>query len=127
MEDVEVCLIPKDDFYALVYKNSEVSRKFIKMLSDNLRDKEEQLLKFAYNSVRKKVADALVTLYDRYKNEADKNFTISISREDLANLAGIATESTIRTLSDFKEEKLIEINVSKITILNYEKLSKIHN
>ena len=62
-----------------------------------------------------------------YKNEADKNFTISISREDLANLAGIATESTIRTLSDFKEEKLIEINVSKITILNYEKLSKIHN
>lgn len=127
LEDVEVCLIPKDDFYALVYKNSEVSRKFIKMLSDNLRDKEEQLLKFAYNSVRKKVADALVTLYDRYKNEADKNFTISISREDLANLAGIATESTIRTLSDFKEEKLIEINVSKITILNYEKLSKIHN
>ncbi len=127
LEDVEVCLIPKDDFYSLVYKNAEVSRKFIKMLSDNLRDKEEQLLKFAYNSVRKKVADALVTLYDRYKSEAEKNFTISISREDLANLAGIATESTIRTLSDFKDEKLIEINVSKITIIDYAKLSKIHN
>jgi CRP-like cAMP-binding protein/CheY-like chemotaxis protein len=127
LEDTEVCLIPKDDFYALVYKNAEVSRKFIKILSDNLREKEEQLLKFAYNSVRKKVADALITLHDRYKNEADKSFTISISREDLANLAGIATESTIRTLSDFKDEKLIEINVSKITILNYEKLSKIHN
>ena len=127
LEDAEVCLIPKEDFYALVYKNAEVSRKFIKMLSDDLRDKEEQLLKFAYNSVRKKVADALITLHDRYKNEGDKNFTISISREDLANLAGIATESTIRTLSDFKDEKLIEIHVSKITILNYDKLSKIHN
>lgn len=127
LEDAEVCLIPKEDFYSLVYKNAEVSRKFIKMLSDDLREKEEQLLKFAYNSVRKKVADALITLHDRYKNEADKNFTISISREDLANLAGIATESTIRTLSDFKDEKLVEIHVSKITILNYEKLSKIHN
>ena len=127
LEDIEVCLIPKDDFYALVYKNAEVSRKFIKMLSDDLREKEEQLLKFAYNSVRKKVADALIALYDRYKSEAEKSFTISISREDLANLAGIATESTIRTLSDFKDEKLIEINVSKITIVNYDKLSKIHN
>lgn len=127
LEDIEVCLIPKDDFYALVYKNSEVSRKFIKMLSDNLREKEEQLLKFAYNSVRKKVADALVTLHDRYREQTDKNFTISISREDLANLAGIATESTIRTLSDFKDEKLIEINVSKITILNYNKLINIQN
>jgi len=127
LEDAELCLIPKEDFYSLVYKNAEVSRKFIKMLSDDLRDKEEQLLKFAYNSVRKKVADALVTLHDRYKNEGDKQFTISISREDLANLAGIATESTIRTLSDFKEEKLIEIHVSKITILNLDKLSSINN
>lgn len=127
LDDVEVCLIPKDDFHALVYKNAEVARKFIKILSDNLREKEEMLLKFAYNSVRKKVADALIILHDRYKSELDKSFTISISREDLANLAGIATESTIRTLSDFKEEKLIEIHVSKITILNYDKLSKINN
>ena len=127
LDDCEVCLIPKDDFFALVYKNAEVSRKFIRMLSDDLHEKEEQLLKFAYNSVRKKVADALVTLYDRYKKESEKSFTISISREDLANLAGIATESTIRTLSDFKDEKLIEINVSKITILNYDRLLNIHN
>ncbi|MDE3235613.1 MAG: response regulator [Bacteroidota bacterium] len=127
MEDAEVCLIPKDDFHALVYKNSEVSRKFIKMLSNNLREKEEQLVKLAYNSVRKKVADALITLYNRYKKDDEKVFSISISREDLANLAGIATESTIRTLSDLKDEKLIDIHVSKITILNYEKLARMHN
>ena len=85
-------------------------------------------MKLAYNSVRKKVADALITLYDRYKNEGDQhNFTISISREDLANLAGTATESTIRTLSDLKDEKLIEIQASRITILNYAKLSQLKN
>jgi len=127
LEDSELCLIPKEDFYSLVYQNSEVSKKFIKMLSDNLREKEEQLLKLAYNSVRKKVADALVTLYNRYNKDGSINFTISISREDLANLAGTATESTIRTLSDLKDEKLIDIQASKITVLNYEKLSKMKN
>jgi CRP-like cAMP-binding protein/FixJ family two-component response regulator len=127
LEDSEICLIPKNDFYSLVYKNADVSKKFIKILSNNLREKEEQLLKVAYNSVRKKVADALLTLYNRYNTDSEKNFTISISREDLANLAGIATESTIRTLSDFKDEKLIEIQVSKITILDYQKLNKVGN
>jgi CRP-like cAMP-binding protein len=125
LEDSEICLIPKVDFYSLVYKNAEVSRKFLKILSNNLREKEEQLVKVAYNSVRKKVADALITLYNRYNTDSEKHFTISISREDLANLAGIATESTIRTLSDLKEEKLIEIQVSKITFLNYEALRKL--
>jgi cAMP-binding proteins - catabolite gene activator and regulatory subunit of cAMP-dependent protein kinases len=128
MEDSELCLIPKNEFYGLVYSNAQVSKKFIQILSNNLREKEEQLVKLAYNSVRKKVADALVTLYDRYKNENDNNlFSISIPREDLANLAGIATETTIRTLSDLKEEKLIEVNASKIVILNYDKLKNMHN
>jgi len=127
LEESEIYLLPKEDFYALVYKNAEVSRRFIKMLSDDLREKEEQLVKLAYNSVRKKVADALVTLYDRFKTEAEKTFTINISREDLANIAGTATESTIRTLSDLKDEKLVEVQAGKITILNYEKLSKINN
>lgn len=127
LEECEIYLLPKEDFYALVYKNAEVSKRFIKMLSDDLREKEEQLVKLAYNSVRKKVADALVTLYDRFKNENEQTFTINISREDLANIAGTATESTIRTLSDLKDEKLVEVQAGKITILNYEKLSTINN
>ena len=127
LEDSEICLIPKNDFSSLLYKSSEISRRFIKMLSDNLHEKEEQLLKLAYNSVRKKVADALIVLYDRYNTQAEPNFTISISREDLANLAGTATESTIRTLSDFKDEKLIDIHASRITILDYQKLVKMKN
>ncbi|MFX4447021.1 helix-turn-helix domain-containing protein, partial [Acinetobacter baumannii] len=74
-----------------------------------------------------KVADALVTLYNRFVKEGSGNFTINISREDLANIAGTATESTIRTLSDFKDEKLIEVHASKITILNYPKLRDLKN
>jgi len=71
------------------------------------------------------VAEALILLQSRYDNNKDKNFSISISREDLANIVGTATESLIRTLSDFKEEKMVEIKGSNITIVNLDKLKKL--
>ncbi len=127
LEDSTICMIDKDDFFSLLYKNADVSRKFIKMISDDLHEKEEHLLQLAYNSVRKRVAESLVTLYNRYKKENEKVFSMNIGREDLANIVGTATETTIRTLSDFKEEGLIEIKGSAITILNYDKLSQMRN
>lgn len=127
LEDAEIYLLPKEDFFALLHNNVQISKKFIKMLSDDLHEREDQLVKLAYNSVRKKVADALVTLHNRFNTDNIQNFTISISREDLANIAGTATESTIRTLSDFKDEKLVEVQAGKITILNIVKLTNMKN
>lgn len=127
LEDSTVCLIPKEEFFSLIYKNADVSRKFINLLSNNLKEKEEKLIKLAYNSVRKRVAEALSTLSNRYKKEGESAFTIHISREDLANLAGTATETTIRTLSDFKEEGLITIERGSISIVDYTALSEMKN
>jgi len=122
LEECEVVLIPKEDFFALIYNNMEVMKAFVKLLSDNILEKEKQLVNLAYSTVRKRVAEALVLLYERYSRESDQNFSISLSREDLANIVGTATESLIRTLSDFKEEKLVEIRGSNITILNIDKI-----
>lgn len=127
LEDSEIYMIPKDDFFALIYKNAEVSRKFIEMLTNNLQENHKQLVKLAYNSVRKRVAEALVKLSDKYKKEGEQKFSMNVSREDLANLVGTATETVIRTLSDFKEDKLVEIAGGNITILNYDKLVKMKN
>lgn len=127
LEESEICMIPKDDFNNLVYRNAEVSRRFIKMLSDDLQEKEEQLIKLAYNSVRKRVAEALVTLANRYRKDNEASFSMNISREDLANLAGTATETTIRTLSDFKDEALVDIKGGTITVMNYDKLAGMRN
>lgn len=127
LEDTEICLVAKEDFFSLIYKNSEVSKKFIKMLSDNVVEKEKALLDLAYNSVRKRIAQALTDLKKRYQKDADANFSMSILREDLANLAGTSQETTIRTLGDFKEEKLIEINGGTITIINSDKLERMKN
>ena len=127
LEDSEIYLIPKDDFFALMYKNIEVSKKFIEMLSNDLRENEKQLVKLAYNSVRKRVAEALVKLSDKYKTAGTEKFSMNLSREDLANMVGTATETVIRTLSDFKEEKYIEVAGGTISIINYDKLSHMKN
>jgi CRP-like cAMP-binding protein/ActR/RegA family two-component response regulator len=126
-EDSEIYMIPKEDFFSLIYKNAEVSRKFIEILSNNLFENEKQLVKLAYNSVRKRVAEALVKLSDKYKKDGERKFSMNVSREDLANMVGTATETVIRTLSDFKEDKLVEVSGSTIAILNYDKLANMKN
>ncbi len=127
LEDSEIYMIPKEDFFSLLYKNADVSRRFIELLSNNLRENEKQLVKLAYHSVRKRVAEALVKLSDTYKKDHEQRFSMNISREDLANMVGTATETVIRTLSDFKEDKFIEIAGGTVTILNYDKLANMKN
>lgn len=127
IEPSEIVVIPKDDFFSLLHKNKEVSKKFIKMLANDLAEKEEQLLKLAYNSVRKRIAEALLMLISKYKESKDETFKMSISRDDIASIAGTSTETAIRTLSDFKDEKIIEIKGSTISIINEEKLNKMKN
>lgn len=127
IEDTELVIIPKEDFEELINNNREVMQKFVKMLAKNVTDKEQQLLNLAYNSLRKKVADALVMLQKKYKSSGEGKFEIDISRDNLASIAGTATESLIRTLSDFKSEKLIDIKDGTIIILSEKKLENMLN
>ena len=126
LEDAEIAAIPHREFEELMNANPEVSRKFIKLLAQDISEKEEQLIRIAYNSLRRKVADALLVVQKRYTNEKSK-FTINLSRENLAAIAGTATESLIRTLTDFKVEQLIDIKDGKISILNQQKLEQMIN
>ncbi len=127
LEESEVAIIPREDFEDLINKNSAVSRKFIQLLANNISTKEEQILGLAYNSLRKKVAEALVQVEQKYRDKNNPGFTIDISRENLASIAGTATESLIRTLSDFKSEKLIDIQNGCIKIINKKKLNDLLN
>ena len=86
---------------------------------------EKQLLNMAYNTVRKRIADALIELHDKYKKENEKSFSISIPRNDLASMVGTSTETVTRTLSEFKEDGFLNIKGSEVTVMNYEGLKKI--
>ncbi len=124
LEDCEICKIPKNDFVSLLYKNRDVANKFIKILSNHVAEREKQLLSLAYDTVRKRIANALVLLAQRYPGKTGKNPRISVTRDDLAGLAGTATETVIRGLSEFKMDKLIEVEGRDIVILDLEALQE---
>jgi CRP-like cAMP-binding protein/CheY-like chemotaxis protein len=126
MEDTELVIVPRQEFEELIGSNHEVSRKFIEILARNISENETKLLSLAYSSLRKKVADALLSLYDKYEGQKE-NFEIRITRDNLASIAGTALESLIRTLGDFKHEKLIDIKEGTIIILNKKKLQNLLN
>ncbi|MFY7972073.1 MAG: response regulator [Flavobacteriales bacterium] len=127
LEDTEIIIFPKDDFYSLIHHSPMVMREFIKMLSGKILDEQNRLLALAYSSVRKRTADALIRLKMRFQQDGKEPFAMAIAREDLANMVGTATESLIRTLSDFREEGLIQISGSTITIVEPVKLEKMKN
>lgn len=122
LENAEVVAIPKEDFLQAVYNDMSIASKFIRLITNDVKEKEDRLLRLAYDSLRKRVAKALVEVQQKFSRANSDPAPIEISREDFAQYIGTATESVIRTLSDFKSEKLIEIKDGKIRILNREKL-----
>jgi CRP-like cAMP-binding protein len=121
LEDCSIKLVPKQDFAAHVFGNRDVNVRFIKMLANHIAEREQQLIELAYNSVRKRVATALVNLCEQSGPH------LHFLREDLAALAGTAKETLIRTLTDFKNEALIEIHDGTISILKLDKLKGMPN
>jgi CheY-like chemotaxis protein/CRP-like cAMP-binding protein len=124
LEESEIMPIPKEDFLHMIYGDISVAAKFIHIITQNVRSKEERLLNMAYSSLRKRVARALIDLNSKY-NESGSTRPLEISREDIAHYIGTATESLIRTISDFKSEKLISIKEGKVTIENADKLKNL--
>jgi CRP-like cAMP-binding protein/CheY-like chemotaxis protein len=122
LEDAEIMLIPREDFMNLVFNDTAVARQFIKMIAHNIVTNEENLLNLAYNSLRKKVAYGLLQLFEKYRQEGSSSVVLNMSRENMAYVIGVATESLIRTLGDFKNEKLIDISGGKIIIKDEKRL-----
>lgn len=117
-ENSSVHLIPKKIVMDLLNEHIELNQHFIKLLSINIHEKEDQLVELAYEPVRKRLAHVLVRLI----KDVFPLDIIDISREELAGLAGIATETVSRILSDFKEKGLIKKTGSQIQIIDLDSL-----
>lgn len=122
VEESTLSLLPLDQLEKLITLYPDVAEKFVKILSSQIRSQEEHLLQLAYQSVRKRVAEGILRIARQLNSE-----TITISRIDLASMSGIAPESVSRTLTDFKEEGMIEKKGSTIQIIDMRKLEKVKN
>lgn len=124
LEDSQIIKISKQDFLKLIETNRDVSSKFIKMISNELVEREKKLLSMAYDSVRKRTANALLELKQRYGADND-DYCVDILRSDLANMIGTASESVIRTIADFKHEGLVEMKGKEIMIKDKRGLERV--
>jgi CRP/FNR family transcriptional regulator len=120
LEECNICFISKSDFLDMVDTNVTLRNGIMKELSTELADRATFITNMAQKSVRERLAFSLILLQDVYKDEM-----INLTREDLANFVGTATETLIRLLKDFKEEKLIQTHARKIEILSKEGLLKV--
>lgn len=121
LEEAEVLQIPKEEFLQMIYSDITIAGKFIHIITQNVKEKEERLLNLAYSTLRKRVAKVLIDIVDKFQI-TDTTKPIEISREEIAQYIGTATESLNRTISDFKAEGLIDISKGKIVPVNMEKV-----
>jgi CRP-like cAMP-binding protein len=129
LEDSVVCYINKKVFFEICIKYPNISQCLMVLLSTLLEEAENKMTTLAQKPVRERLAESLLILNNLFQSEGkckilNENATISLSREDLANIVGTATETVIRLLSDFKDEKLISISGRSITLLDIEALKK---
>ena len=118
LEPSQIYSIPKTDFTHLLQQNRDVSRKFMELISSELADAQEKLVDLAYCPVRQRLARVLIKLQKAGLIQDDHQEGIDIAREDLAGMVGTATETAIRTLSDFKQEGIIHMGKARRIILS---------
>lgn len=120
LEESNICFIGKADFLDLVDSNPTLRNGIMKELSKELADRATFITNMAQKSVRERLAFSLLLLQDIYKDEM-----INLSREDMANFVGTATETLIRLLKDFKEEELIATHARRVEILDRDGLLRV--
>jgi CRP-like cAMP-binding protein len=127
INDAMLCYIPGETLTTLIKTNSDFAMALMKLTCKELGESNKFLTDIAQKTVRERLAEVLLLLMDTFELDSDHTLKISLTREELANMVGTATESVIRLLSEFKADKLIELNGRKIKLLNIPKLIKTGN
>lgn len=127
LEDCNVCFIPKEIFLLILQKDASLSFEMMKLLSNELKRAEEKITHLAQKPVRERVAETILFLKETYGVDKENQINVALSREEIANLVGTATETAIRLLSEFNKDHIIELTGKKIKILDQNKLVKTAN
>jgi len=127
IEDCQVCFIPSEILISFIKTNPNYALELIKLACHELGEANSFITDIAQKTVRERLAEVLLFLVNDFGLDDQQFLNISLTREELANIVGTATESVIRLLSEFKSDKLLELNGRKIRITNRKGLEKISN
>ena len=125
LQDMQVCFIPKEEILRNLHENNEFSLEVLRDMANSLKNADNVIVNMAQKTVKQRLAETLLFLNKNFKPTQDQKLGLQLSREDIANMIGTATESAIRLLSDFKKKGIICLKGKEIGILNKEILKKI--
>ena len=118
IEEAVLCHIPTEILLNLVKTNGNFAVELMKLTCKELGEANSYITDIAQKTVKERLAEILIHLDDEFGVDSQGVLKISLTREELSNIVGTATESIIRLLSDFKSQDYIEINGRKIKILD---------
>ncbi len=122
VSDMEVCFIPKEGIVDTLHKNPDFTVEVLRHMAHDLREADDVIVNMSQKSVKQRVAEAFLYLGENFGEDKEGYLSVTLSREDIANVVGTATESCIRIISEFKKKGLIKTSGKKIGIANEKKL-----
>lgn len=125
LNDMEICFIPKEEIVRDLKRNNNFTMSMLKDLAESLRNADEVIVDMAQKTVKQRLAETLIHLDKKFVKDDEGYIDVYLTREDIANIIGTATESAIRILSDFKKNGLIDFKEKRISILNVRGLERI--
>ncbi|AUC22124.1 Crp/Fnr family transcriptional regulator [Polaribacter sejongensis] len=125
LNDMQVCFIPKEEILKDLSKNPNFTMNVLKDMAQTLKQADNVIVDMAQKTVKQRLAETLLNLHKKFGTNREDTIDIHLSREDIANIIGTATESAIRLLSELKKKNIIEFKGKDISILNSVELDKI--
>ncbi len=127
IDEAVLCHIPYQTLLFLIQNNWQFSHHMLQIVCRELREANDYITDIAQKTVRERLAEVLLLLMDNFDLDNQNTLQISLTREELANMVGTATESVIRLLSEFRQDRLIELQGRKIKFLNIPALQRVAN
>jgi len=122
VSDMEVCFIPKDSIATTLHKNPNFTMEVLRHMAHDLKEADDVIVNMSQKTVKQRIAEAFLYLKNNFGEGEDGFLKLTLSREDIANVVGTATESAIRIISEFKKKGLLHTSGKKIGILDERKL-----
>lgn len=125
LEDTHACFIPRSEMFKMIENNSKFSLEVMKMACHELGEAGRLITNLAQKTVRERLAEVLLLLVSTFGEDEEGNIDVSLTREEIANMVGTATESVIRLLSEFKDDEYIFLKGRKIKVLDKPSLARV--
>ena len=122
VKDMEVCFIPKETINHTLQKNPNFTLEVLRHMAHDLKEADDVIVNMSQKTVKQRIAEAFLYLKNNFGEDENGFLALTLSREDISNVVGTATESAIRIISEFKKKGLIHTSGKKVGIKNERKL-----